>query len=417
MALIKCYECGTAISDKASVCPQCGAPVRKDSENTTANQDEIKMGSTPIEQPTVVENSKSKKKTNKPFVLVGAVIGALAIAGVAVFMLLGNRKASDEKIRKEAENVLDLAKMSGVEMAIGGAGRDEGTGVAKVLYVVNYEGTSHDFYVMSDSEKADLENSANDLLKTLSESLEDALKEEVAVGINIVSSPGTYEFLGTTIHADSEVVAEYYDYGSDERNEQIKQATADKQEAEYNQLVELAKEKKYDEALSFYGTSSLDSDYKDTKKYYEYLSAMKKYTEMTCYGKVYQDIEENCADILDAADVMKEIEDKVFYLDGIYKNESLDWGMYMCIYHGMVAVEMAVDTPPTEIMYFETLMDYEFTTGKKAYAFGDAYDGKASYVIEEIDGGKLLVAGAPGTSDTVYSGVYKKVSSTPARPK
>ena len=114
---------------------------------------------------------------------------------------------------------------------------------------------------------------------------------------------------------------------------------------------------------------------------------------------------------------MKEIEDKVFYLDGIYKNESLDWGMYMCIYHGMVAVEMAVDTPPTEIMYFETLMDYEFTTGKKAYAFGDAYDGKASYVIEEIDGGKLLVAGAPGTSDTVYSGVYKKVSSTPARPK
>ena len=26
MALIKCYECGKEISDKAPSCPQCGAP-------------------------------------------------------------------------------------------------------------------------------------------------------------------------------------------------------------------------------------------------------------------------------------------------------------------------------------------------------------------------------------------------------
>ena len=239
----------------------------------------------------------------------------------------------------------------------------------------------------------------------------------MAVGINIVSSPGSYEFLGKTISAESEVVAEYYDYGSDERNEQIRQAAADQQEADYNQLVELAKEKKYDEVTSFYGSSSLNSDYKDAEKYYEYARAMKTYTEKTCYGKVYQDIEENCADILDAADVMKEIEDKVFYLDGIYKNESLDWGMYMCIYHGMVAVEMAVDTKPTEISYYDTLMDYEFTTGKKAYGFGSAYEGTPDYIMEELDGGKILVGGAPGSSDSVYAGVYKKVSSTPAKPK
>ncbi len=416
MALIKCYECGASISDKASVCPHCGAPVQIENQNA-ADKEEIKVDNTLIKQQTVIDDSSSKKKSKKSFAVVGAVIGVLAIVGIVVFVLLGNRKASDEKIRKEAENLLDIAKMSGAEIAIGGAGRDEGTGVAKVLYVVKYEGTSHDFYLMDDSEKAALEDSANELLKTLSGNLEDALKEEVAVGINIVSSPGTYEFLGRTIHADSEVVAEYYDYGSDERNEQIRQAAADQQEADYNQLVELAKEKKYDEATSFYGSSSLNSDYKDASKYYEYARIMKKYTEMTCYGKVYQDIEENCADILDAADVMKEIEDKVFYLDGVYKNESLDWGMYMCIYHGMVAVEMAVDTAPTEIMYFDTLMDYEFTTGKKAYAFGDSYDGTASYVIEEIEGGKLLVAAAPGGSTTAYSGVYKKVSSNPAKPK
>jgi len=29
MALIKCKECGTEISDKASTCPKCGAPIKK----------------------------------------------------------------------------------------------------------------------------------------------------------------------------------------------------------------------------------------------------------------------------------------------------------------------------------------------------------------------------------------------------
>ena len=29
MALIKCSECGHMISDRASTCPQCGAPVEK----------------------------------------------------------------------------------------------------------------------------------------------------------------------------------------------------------------------------------------------------------------------------------------------------------------------------------------------------------------------------------------------------
>ena len=27
MALLKCYECGQKVSDRASACPHCGAPV------------------------------------------------------------------------------------------------------------------------------------------------------------------------------------------------------------------------------------------------------------------------------------------------------------------------------------------------------------------------------------------------------
>ena len=33
MAIIKCEECGAEISDKAKVCPKCGAPIREEERN------------------------------------------------------------------------------------------------------------------------------------------------------------------------------------------------------------------------------------------------------------------------------------------------------------------------------------------------------------------------------------------------
>ncbi len=33
MAIIKCKECGAEISDKAKVCPKCGAPIREEETN------------------------------------------------------------------------------------------------------------------------------------------------------------------------------------------------------------------------------------------------------------------------------------------------------------------------------------------------------------------------------------------------
>lgn len=38
MALITCPECGKEISDQASVCPNCGAPVAKNSVSTVENR-------------------------------------------------------------------------------------------------------------------------------------------------------------------------------------------------------------------------------------------------------------------------------------------------------------------------------------------------------------------------------------------
>ena len=39
MALIKCSECGKEVSDKASNCPNCGAPIKEDEI-----QKEVKAG-------------------------------------------------------------------------------------------------------------------------------------------------------------------------------------------------------------------------------------------------------------------------------------------------------------------------------------------------------------------------------------
>ncbi len=39
MALIRCKECGNRISDKAVECPQCGAPIQSQNENTIGKKE------------------------------------------------------------------------------------------------------------------------------------------------------------------------------------------------------------------------------------------------------------------------------------------------------------------------------------------------------------------------------------------
>lgn len=46
MALIKCVECGKEISDRASICPNCGCPI---SEMTTSGVVRIKMPNNIVE--------------------------------------------------------------------------------------------------------------------------------------------------------------------------------------------------------------------------------------------------------------------------------------------------------------------------------------------------------------------------------
>ncbi|WP_292212069.1 hypothetical protein [Butyrivibrio sp.] len=424
MALIKCYECGGLVSDQAVACPKCGAPVKNSDAHVDSNTVDVakqcgSISGSETHAELKAKGTHDKKNTKIRTVILIAILAVVILGGGMLLLLQLTSKASDEKIQNEAENLISISEMMGLTMEVSGAARSVETGMPTVLYVLKYPDGSSEFRSMSDEEKTQFDDAVNTLLTTLSTGLKDSLKEDVVVGINVMSSKRTYDFLGITMTDEAEIVAEYYDYGDEETNQKKKQEVADKIQDEYDQLVELAKNKKYEETISFYNSSSLSESfdgYSDSKKYFFYAQAM-QYYDMTYYGEAYETLDKYCRGILDSDDVLKDIEDKVFYLDGLYKNESLKYSMYMSIYHGLVSVE--IEDNPKDTMYLETLMDYEFTTGKKVFAMGSkAVMGKAStpeYVIEEMSGGKLLVGGAPEGAYTTYSGVYKKVSNTPLK--
>lgn len=80
MALIKCTECGKEISDKATTCPNCGAPIS--SENATSE---------PVMSPIPEEPKKPKKEKKKGGCLgtVLKIIGALVVIVIVLNIFLG----------------------------------------------------------------------------------------------------------------------------------------------------------------------------------------------------------------------------------------------------------------------------------------------------------------------------------------
>lgn len=95
MALIKCFECGKEVSDKASSCPNCGYPIIK--EQVPDKQD----NSNSIEPNEVSINSSTKKNNAKrliPIILIAAIII------MAMGVILNNKVIQPKKV--EAENKL-----------------------------------------------------------------------------------------------------------------------------------------------------------------------------------------------------------------------------------------------------------------------------------------------------------------------
>lgn len=68
MALIKCPECGSMVSDRATECPKCGCPLNRSEQPVET-----------IERP-IVENGEQKPK-GKTWLIVLLIVVILAVVG------------------------------------------------------------------------------------------------------------------------------------------------------------------------------------------------------------------------------------------------------------------------------------------------------------------------------------------------
>lgn len=124
MALIKCTECGKEISDKATICPNCGCPLDNDDTPKTETM------------PTNI--SVPAKKTKKTaFVII--IIGIVAILAIIVGIFL-YRNYSQRKLAAEKEAYIDTAYDFSLEILYAAAKcEDAGNLIKSVWYNTIFE--------------------------------------------------------------------------------------------------------------------------------------------------------------------------------------------------------------------------------------------------------------------------------------
>lgn len=89
MALIKCPECGTEVSDKAKACIKCGYPLSDNNSNQENVPDETAIKDEVIKS---VAPSKVQSKINTKTLIIIAVC-LIAVAGIVVLSIVMSRPA------------------------------------------------------------------------------------------------------------------------------------------------------------------------------------------------------------------------------------------------------------------------------------------------------------------------------------
>lgn len=105
MALIKCSECGGMVSDKAEVCPHCGAPIKHEEQINESQSDQVvetaanvagdKKEPINLSQGTATANApKQAKKKNKKVIIISAIV-------IIIVALIGIRAYNNHQIAAE----------------------------------------------------------------------------------------------------------------------------------------------------------------------------------------------------------------------------------------------------------------------------------------------------------------------------
>lgn len=105
MSLIKCSECGREISDKATACPHCGAPVEIESdepvkednseEEYTSKTEKTPDDSVVTETNNIMENTDKPKKKSKRILII-VIVAVLAVVGALGIYMYQKQKAQEE---------------------------------------------------------------------------------------------------------------------------------------------------------------------------------------------------------------------------------------------------------------------------------------------------------------------------------
>lgn len=186
----------------------------------------------------------------------------------------------------------------------------------------------------------------------------------------------------------------------------------------YKQLVDFSSQGKYQEAYDLYKNSSLSEDfegYSDSKKYMFYAQAMIGY-ENGALGYTYSILKEHCGDILDAPQIIKELDETIGQFNGIYKATSGSVNYYIYIKDGEVATDLKGDYESEQLQeqrYIYNLIEVTYDTGEKTLGIGSCLLGEVDIDYVFIDGYTsndfTLVAWWEGNSKT-FNGVYTKIS-------
>lgn len=83
MALIKCPECGTEVSDKATVCIKCGYPIKGDVKQDSSSN---ALNSMPLGNNTTAAKAQSKMSTKTLIIVAVSIIAVGAIIALLIGM-------------------------------------------------------------------------------------------------------------------------------------------------------------------------------------------------------------------------------------------------------------------------------------------------------------------------------------------
>lgn len=112
MALITCKECGQQVSDQATTCPNCGAPINTSGAPQTIPQNAHPQASA---QGATYYRPETEKKNTMLYVLLGVLVAVILILiGYFIFV---NERNHREEIEKEQAVLAEKAKADSIAQA------------------------------------------------------------------------------------------------------------------------------------------------------------------------------------------------------------------------------------------------------------------------------------------------------------